>query len=334
MPNYYADFLTVPGHPELNGTFFNAYCWIRNVGPSGEWGPEDDDVPGSISRGYNMLKRSFDSMVLATLLTHEWYIQNTDANLLIISTNHWQQMIQGITNDLAPYNPIYVTLDYGCQYSRAMKTSRLLRGSYDTVSGAVTTTVSGQADLDTSMRIYTGQDNGITNITAPVKAFTNANMAVVAYMPGFTAVVTAPPMPPLLTGTLQSNLFAITFNTVPGQSYIVQDTGAFGVGGWSMLTNFTAAGTNITVYDTTTGSPEKFYRVMLTEAVTLTGSLQGTQFVLVFNAKTGRSYTVQYSDILGTWNTLTNVTGQGTNVAITNPMTSPQRIFRVSTPSN
>ena len=105
MPNYYADFLTIPGHPELNGKFFNAYCWIRNVGPQGEWGPEDSDVAGSISRGVNTLKRGFDSMTLSTLLTHEWYLQNPGNNSQAITTNHWQQILSGITSNLAPYNP-------------------------------------------------------------------------------------------------------------------------------------------------------------------------------------------------------------------------------------
>ena len=31
-------------------------------------------------------------------------------------------MLQGITNDLASYNPIYVTLDYADQYVRATRT--------------------------------------------------------------------------------------------------------------------------------------------------------------------------------------------------------------------
>ena len=72
MPMFYADWLTVPNHPELNGKFFDCYTEIRNVGADGEWAPGDGSVADSISRGYQMLKRGFDSMVLGNIFTHEF----------------------------------------------------------------------------------------------------------------------------------------------------------------------------------------------------------------------------------------------------------------------
>ena len=33
MPMFYADWLTVPGHPELNGKFFNCYTEIEMSAP-------------------------------------------------------------------------------------------------------------------------------------------------------------------------------------------------------------------------------------------------------------------------------------------------------------
>jgi hypothetical protein len=328
LPVHYADFLTIPGHPELNGQFFNIVTEIRDDAPCGEWCP-DNNVTNSIGKGTRQLKRALDSLVLATLYSHEWYIHPTQdvPGYTAITSNDWTAIIQGITNNLASYNPLYVTVEYACQYVRATKTYSLAGGSYDTVSGAVTATVSGNADLQTSIDIFTGQDSGITNFTASVPPFTNTSMAVSAYMPGM-----APP--PLLTGALQGNLFAISFNSAPGQGYVVQACDTPDMEKWSVLTNFTASATNTTIYDTVGALPEKFYRVLVTDAVTLTGSLQGTQFVLVFNGQTGRSYTVEYSDIFGVWNTLTNLTGQGTNVSITNPISSPRRLFRVSTPPN
>ena len=123
MPNFYADWLTIPGHPELNGKFFNVYSEIRNAGTNADWNPLDSDVPGTITRGYNMVKRGFDSMVLGTLLTHEWYIEYNPGgpSYTPITTNHWQAMLQGVVSNLAPYNPTYVTLDYACQYTCARR---------------------------------------------------------------------------------------------------------------------------------------------------------------------------------------------------------------------
>ena len=72
-PTYYADWLTVPGHPEFDGQFFNIYSEVRDVSTCGEWCP-DNDVTGSINRATQMAKRSLDSQVLATIFSHEWYI--------------------------------------------------------------------------------------------------------------------------------------------------------------------------------------------------------------------------------------------------------------------
>jgi hypothetical protein len=179
MPNYYADFLTVPGHPELNGKFFNCYCEIRNAGLDNDWSPEDADVPGSVARGYNMVKRGFDSMTLATLFTHEWFI--TYENSSVITSNHWQAMLQGITNALAPYNPIYVTLDYGCQYARATRTSQLVSADFDPVAGRVSATLSGTTDLPLSVNVYTGADSSITNTPGTVPMFTGTTNVAVGY---------------------------------------------------------------------------------------------------------------------------------------------------------
>jgi hypothetical protein len=181
MPNYYADFLAVPGHPELNGKFFNAYCWIRNVGPQGEWAPADSDISGSISRGVNTLKRGFDSMTLATLLTHEWYLQNPGNNVQNITTAHWQQILFGITSNLAPYNPIYVKLDYGCQYLRATRTSQLTNADIDPVSGQIRAALTGYTDLPISVNVYTGADSLITNSPGSVPAFTGTTNVMVGY---------------------------------------------------------------------------------------------------------------------------------------------------------
>ena len=48
LPLFYADFLTVPGHPEFAGQFFDCVTEIRDDSLSsvGEWGPDGNDIPG------------------------------------------------------------------------------------------------------------------------------------------------------------------------------------------------------------------------------------------------------------------------------------------------
>ena len=65
-PTYYADWLSVPGHPEFDGQFFNIYSELRDVAPCGDWCP-NNDVEGSISRATKMAKRSLDSVPLVML---------------------------------------------------------------------------------------------------------------------------------------------------------------------------------------------------------------------------------------------------------------------------
>lgn len=174
LPLYYADFLTIPGHPEMAGKIFNCYTEIRDAGSCGEWCPSSGDVPTVIARGTDMLKRSMDSLVLPTLFTHEWYIHPTSCcGSTTISSNNWRAILSGITNNLAPYKPMYVTLDYGNQYVRATRTSRITSSQFDLSSGQVNVSLSGYADLDTSVNVFVGADTGISNYVGTVAAFTN-----------------------------------------------------------------------------------------------------------------------------------------------------------------
>jgi hypothetical protein len=176
LPLYYADFLAIPGHPEMAGKFFNCYTEIRDAGVCNEWCPNSGDVATVIARGTDMLKRSMDSLVLPTLFTHEWYIHQTTccgSAAGTISSNNWRTILSGITNNLAAYKPAYVTLDYGNQYVRATRTSRITASQFDPSSGDVSVTLSGYADLDTSVNVYVGMDNAISNHVGTIAAFTN-----------------------------------------------------------------------------------------------------------------------------------------------------------------
>jgi hypothetical protein len=251
MPNYYADFLTVPNHPELNGKFFNAYCWVRNVGPNGEWGPENNDVPGSISRGYNMIKRCFDSMVMATLMTHEYFIQEEYGSEDLITSTNWQQMLQGITNALAPYNPTYVTLDYGCQYLRATRTSQLVNADVSAATGQVIASLTGYTDLPITVNIYTGVDTNITNSTGTIPVFLGSTNVVV----GSSSVPTQ-----LLGPALQNGNVIFTLAGQCGSNYVIQ--GSPDMRNWSQVQTVTLSNGPATI-NLPSSPAYRFFRAML-----------------------------------------------------------------------
>jgi len=198
LPVSYADFLTIPGHPELDGQFFNCVTEVRDVfAPTdyncGEWCP-DNNVAATTGRGTRALKRALDSCVLATLFSHEWYIHSTPSvvNNNPISDNNWRAIVQGITNNLAAYNPIFVTLDYACQYVRATRTSRLTSSQFDPSSGQLNLSLSGKTDLDISVQIFLGYDSRITNLVASIAAFPASTNVTVQVMTVPPFIVTPP----------------------------------------------------------------------------------------------------------------------------------------------
>jgi hypothetical protein len=198
LPLHYSHFLRVPGHPELDGQIFNCVTEIRdsfNSGESncGEWCPSPD-IAATINRGTRTLKRAFDSQVLATLFTHEWYIHTTSCcGSSPIPPASWTAILQGITNNIAAYQPIYVTLDYACQYVRATRTSRMLSSNYDPVAGRLSAALSGYTDLDTSIFVYAGEDSGITATAANIPMFNGAtNALLAAYLPPTLSIAPTP----------------------------------------------------------------------------------------------------------------------------------------------
>ncbi len=184
-PDVYADFLSVPGHPEYDGQFFCCVTEIRDDASCGEWCPDNYDVAGSIARGTRQVKRAFDSQVHAALYSHEWYLQPIPESCVCpptMSTNSWRAILQGITNNLSAYNPIFVTYDYAAQYVRATRTSRLLGADYDPASGRVTATLSGSADLNLQVSVFGGQDSAIGSTTATIPAFAGVTTNLVALL--------------------------------------------------------------------------------------------------------------------------------------------------------
>ncbi len=254
MPMYYADWLQVPNHPELNGKFFDCYTEIRNVGVAGEWAPTNGDIPGSIARGVTMMKRGFDSMTLGNIFTHEFFIDQSDGpGYGNFTTNNFNTVLQGITSNLAPYNPIYVTLDYGCQYARATRTSQITSADFDPVTGRISANFSGYADLAMTAYYYTGADNGITNIPGTVPMFTNAVNATLGSL-SVPAVISAT--------TLQGTNFVFTLSGQYDASYSID--GYAGAGPWQSLQTVTLSNgtTQVSVPVTATN---RFFRARLVQ---------------------------------------------------------------------
>ncbi|HWI59454.1 MAG TPA: immunoglobulin domain-containing protein, partial [Bacillota bacterium] len=201
LPMFYADFLPIPGHPEFDGWFFDCYTEIRNVAPiRGDWSP-NNDVAASTDRGIRHLKRGLDSLVLATLWTHEKY-------LAPISAANWRAIMQGVTNGLAAYKPVYVTLDYANQYVRATRTSRLVESTYDPASGQLVVTLTGKTDLDTLVHVFVDQSQALNPSLVTVPQFSGATTITAATLPAAPVILSPPESRTNLAGSSAS--FAVS----------------------------------------------------------------------------------------------------------------------------
>jgi hypothetical protein len=105
VPVYYA------GYVNLNGIeFFNCLIEITDDGGY-EWYP-DSDVTSTVARGIRHLLRSFHSMALASLFTHEYFLAS-------ISISNWREIISQITSNITEYNPEYRSTDYANPISKS-----------------------------------------------------------------------------------------------------------------------------------------------------------------------------------------------------------------------
>jgi hypothetical protein len=250
-PTFYADFMTIQGHSELAGQFFLCFTIIADDASCQEWCP-DNDVAGSIGRGTRQLKRALDGMALATLFTHEWHIHPTSCcGSTAITTNNWRAILQGITNNLAAYNPIYVTLDYACQYVRATRTARITASEFDRNTGQVNVTVSGSADIPILVQIFVGEDGGITNLVGTVPVFSGSlttNIAMLA--PRFSSPALLPDR------TLQLSLTGLS-------NFSYRIDGSTDLLHWGTLTSLpNSNGTMQFIDASATNFSRRFYRAM------------------------------------------------------------------------
>jgi len=179
----------------MSGRFFNCVTEIRDDAGY-EWFPSNDDVTGSIGRGTGQTKRALDSLALATLFTHSYYLQS-------ISSENFRAILRGITDNLRSYNPLYVTMDYACQYIRAMYTSDISSGSYDPDTKNLTVTLAGQTDLPTVFYMFTEQGGEIQQTQLNVPIFTNSTTVFHSLLGFIDHIVVTPSSVTLAVGQQQ-----------------------------------------------------------------------------------------------------------------------------------
>lgn len=149
-PVYYADYLRIPDQPELDGKLFNCVIEIRdNTGY--EWAP-DNHVEKTVANGILQLRRSFDSMALASLFTHESdFIQH-------ITPENWESIIRAICEGISGYQPIYITTDDACRYIRAKYHLNIEEAVYE--NGRLSLCLAGSPDVPTRCYLFNEGDDG------------------------------------------------------------------------------------------------------------------------------------------------------------------------------
>jgi hypothetical protein len=162
---YYADYMTIPGHPEFDNKFFNCTTEIRDV-TGYEWLADNrTSVSQATADGTEWLKRPLDSMAIATLFSHEYTFINT------VSEPAWRQIMQGITTNIAGYKPMYVSMDYACAYARAIHDSNVTSSIYNPSSKSVSVNLAGQTDMPTKFYVFSEQDGQILGRLVDVPTF-------------------------------------------------------------------------------------------------------------------------------------------------------------------
>jgi hypothetical protein len=149
--------------------FFNCITEIRDDGGY-EWSP-DNNIDSTAARGIRHLKRAFDSMVLSTLFTHEYYFET-------MSISNFREIIRIITSNLSMYNPEYKTIDYAVQYIRA-KNNIKITGTVET-SSSVEISYSGSNDLDTKCYLFTEQNGVISYSFVQLPQINGSNKVIVS----------------------------------------------------------------------------------------------------------------------------------------------------------
>jgi hypothetical protein len=266
-PLYYADFMTIPGHPELNGTFFNCVTEIRDdLGY--EWTPNLNNVPYTINHGTLQTKRALDAMAISTLFTHAFYVSGAPGGFV---PANWRAILQGITTNLASYNPINVTMEDACRYARAMRTSDISSAIYDPGAKRITANFTGKTDIPTMFYLFTGEGSAISHMFVDVPQF-NGTAQVDFVLPGPLDHIEVTPNPASVVAGGSRQLTAAAYdedgNPIPNQTFVwsvVNGGGTIDASG--RFTAGVTAGTYTNTVVASYGAVQGFATVEVTEPV-------------------------------------------------------------------
>ena len=194
IPGYYADYMTIPGHPEFNNRFFNLVTEIRDdLGY--EWYP-NNDVSSTVYHGTLQSKRALDSMALATLFTHDQSVSG-------ISMENWRAILQGITTNLAPYHPINVTMDEACQYIKSKHDSKIVGSAYDSATRQVTVNYTGTTQVATKFYLFMDDHGAIRDMWVDVPQFANQTQVLFTLPGELDHIIVTPAAPSVVSGATQ-----------------------------------------------------------------------------------------------------------------------------------
>jgi hypothetical protein len=146
-PVYYADNIKLEGID-----FFVHLTEIRDDGGY-EWYPmylPGDNITTTSARGIRHLRRGFDSMVLPVLFTHEYFFET-------VPLTDWNTIMSNVTNGIAPYEPVFTTMDFAIQYLRAKTNTRVTNVVVN--QNYLDIYYSGNNDMDIQCYLFT-EDNG------------------------------------------------------------------------------------------------------------------------------------------------------------------------------
>ena len=243
VPLHYNHPISIP-NSQYNGQFFNCLTEIRDE-TGYEWFP-DNDVHNTVGRATRQLKRALDSMTLATLFTHEPYITN-------ISTGNWTTILNSLTQNIASYNPIYVTIDYACEYLRALYTTSIESSIYDPLYQRVDITLFGLASVPVHLHMFTEVAGTIITNAIDIPAFSGSTSVSYFTGAGSAETVSAPAMPSgPASGTTGSSLSYTTGGSSSNLGHTVEyqfdwyGDGMTDLSAWGASTrakSWTAAGT-------------------------------------------------------------------------------------------
>ncbi len=164
LPVYYG------GYVELNGIdFFNCLTEIRDDGGY-EWYP-DSNVTTTVARGVRHLRRALNSMVLASLFTHEYFFAP-------ISTANWREIVGQITSAISGYDPEYRSMDYAVSYIRAKTNIRITNVTAG--SDGIEISYAGFNDMATRCYLFTEHNYQIDYQFVTLPQINGSNSVTVA----------------------------------------------------------------------------------------------------------------------------------------------------------